>query len=176
MGSKSHSLSRYALIADPGYFACFMALAPNALQSALSTPCCCLFEWFAWFAVATERLALLLGRKLWEVRSVHVHIWLTQELGYFPYIYIGFRCCMLLVGDAYWFADGGGIRGYSILLILQELMKTIERIERNYACEDSDEPAESSYHQGARWFIGNRLINSLNRFIEPFDELIWGFF
>lgn len=44
--------------------------------------------------------------------------------------------------------DGGGIRGYSALLILQELMRVIGTIERNYACGPSrvDGPAESSYH------------------------------
>lgn len=44
--------------------------------------------------------------------------------------------------------DGGGIRGYSALLILQALMKAIGRIETEYACgqSEADGPAESSYH------------------------------
>ena len=44
--------------------------------------------------------------------------------------------------------DGGGIRGYSALLIIQQLMKVIGRLERKYAYGPSkaDGPAESSYH------------------------------
>lgn len=38
--------------------------------------------------------------------------------------------------------DGGGIRGYSSLLILRALMKAIGEIERNWPSD----PAESSYH------------------------------
>lgn len=59
-----------------------------------------------------------------------------------------FRRCRPVVDDAYWCADGGGIRGYSALLILQDLMKAIGRIENNYPCGSSkaDGPAESSYH------------------------------
>ena len=38
--------------------------------------------------------------------------------------------------------DGGGIRGYSALLILQELMSVIKKLERNHP----EGPAESSYH------------------------------
>ena len=38
--------------------------------------------------------------------------------------------------------DGGGIRGYSALLILQKLMEAIGRRERTH----SDGPATSSYH------------------------------
>ena len=55
---------------------------------------------------------------------------------------------MLVMDDAHEYADGGGIRGYSALLILQELMKVIGRIEREYACGPSkaDGRAESSYH------------------------------
>ena len=50
--------------------------------------------------------------------------------------------------DAHEFADGGGIRGYSALLILQKLMKVIGRIEREYDCgpNEADGRAESSYH------------------------------
>ena len=53
-----------------------------------------------------------------------------------------------MMNEAHWCADGGGIRGYSALLILQELMKVIGRIERQYASgpSDADGPAESSYH------------------------------
>ena len=99
--------------------------------------------------MATECLAVLLGRKLREVRSLSFTFTFTLHKNSAAFhIYMLFGCCMLLVGDAYWIADGGGIRGYSILLILQELMKTIGRIEKSYACEPSkaDEPAESSYH------------------------------
>ena len=55
---------------------------------------------------------------------------------------------MPVVHDAHEYADGGGIRGYSALLILQELMKVIGRIERDYACwpSEADGRAESSYH------------------------------
>lgn len=38
--------------------------------------------------------------------------------------------------------DGGGIRGYSSLLILRELMKAIGEVERKWPCD----PAESSFH------------------------------
>ena len=50
--------------------------------------------------------------------------------------------------DAHEYADGGGIRGYSALLILQELMRVIGGIEREYACgpSEADGRAESSYH------------------------------
>ena len=41
----------------------------------------------------------------------------------------------------YW-ADGGGIRGYSVLLIIRALMKAIGTLERNYP----GDPAESSFH------------------------------
>ena len=46
------------------------------------------------------------------------------------------------------YVDGGGIRGYSALLILQELMRVIGRIEEAYKPGPSgaDEPAKSSYH------------------------------
>lgn len=44
--------------------------------------------------------------------------------------------------------DGGGIRGYSALLIIRALMRAIGQIERTYAEKSatSDGPAESSYH------------------------------
>ena len=44
--------------------------------------------------------------------------------------------------------DGGGIRGYSALLILRELMKAIGEHERNYpgGLDVADGPAVSSYH------------------------------
>jgi len=44
--------------------------------------------------------------------------------------------------------DGGGIRGYSALLILQELMRHIETLERNYRDESTGavDPVSSSYH------------------------------
>ena len=47
-----------------------------------------------------------------------------------------------------WDVDGGGIRGYSALLILQELMRVIGRIEEAYKPGPSkaDGPAKSSYH------------------------------
>lgn len=38
--------------------------------------------------------------------------------------------------------DGGGIRGYSALLILRALMAAIGELESN----DPDDPAESSFH------------------------------
>ncbi len=38
--------------------------------------------------------------------------------------------------------DGGGIRGYSALLIIQKLMEAIGRCEKQH----SDGPAESSYY------------------------------
>ncbi len=46
------------------------------------------------------------------------------------------------------YVDGGGIRGYSALLILQELMKAIGELERDYppGPDSSDGPAVSSYH------------------------------
>jgi len=37
--------------------------------------------------------------------------------------------------------DGGGIRGYSSLIILQELMEKIARLERNHAATDANENA-----------------------------------
>ena len=37
--------------------------------------------------------------------------------------------------------DGGGVRGYSSLLILQDLMDRIEKIEKSHS-----EPADSSFH------------------------------
>lgn len=44
--------------------------------------------------------------------------------------------------------DGGGIRGYSALLIIRALMKAIGNLEKNYTARSviSDGPAESSYH------------------------------
>lgn len=44
--------------------------------------------------------------------------------------------------------DGGGIRGYSALLIIRALMEAIGEIERNYVQKSatSDGPADSSYH------------------------------
>ena len=39
----------------------------------------------------------------------------------------------LIIKGANFFADGGGIRGYSALLIIQELMRAIGRIELTYA-------------------------------------------
>ena len=44
--------------------------------------------------------------------------------------------------------DGGGTRGYSTLLILQELMKAIIRLEESYpdGASGADGPAQSSYH------------------------------
>ena len=44
--------------------------------------------------------------------------------------------------------DGGGIRGYSALLIIRALMEAIGDIERNYAEESATSagPAASSYH------------------------------
>ncbi|MCJ1450132.1 hypothetical protein MMC28_000461 [Mycoblastus sanguinarius] len=44
--------------------------------------------------------------------------------------------------------DGGGIRGYSALLILKELMEAIKNIELEYPREpaEADGPAQSSYH------------------------------
>ena len=53
-----------------------------------------------------------------------------------------------MLNDAHWCADGGGIRGYSALLILQELMRVIGRIERQYASgtSEAEGPAASSYH------------------------------
>ena len=58
------------------------------------------------------------------------------------------RTSMTVVDEAHEYADGGGIRGYSALLILQELMKVIGGIEREYACghSEADGPATSSYH------------------------------
>ena len=55
---------------------------------------------------------------------------------------------MPVVDDAHKYADGGGIRGYSALLILQELMRVVGRMEREYECgpSDADGRAESSYH------------------------------
>ena len=54
----------------------------------------------------------------------------------------------LIMKGANWFVDGGGIRGYSALLILQELMRAIGKIESAYACgpHKADGPAKSSYH------------------------------
>ena len=40
------------------------------------------------------------------------------------------------------FIDGGSFRGYSLLLILRELMKAIEEIEREWHYD----PVESSFH------------------------------
>ena len=53
-----------------------------------------------------------------------------------------------MLNDAHWCADGGGIRGYSALLILQELMRVIGKIERQYASgtSEAEGPAASSYH------------------------------
>ena len=58
------------------------------------------------------------------------------------------RTNMAVMDDAHEYADGGGIRGYSALLILQELMKVIGGIEReyDYGPSEADGPAESSYH------------------------------
>ena len=44
--------------------------------------------------------------------------------------------------------DGGGIRGYSALLIIRALMEAIGDIERNYAEKSATSagPAASSYH------------------------------
>ena len=44
--------------------------------------------------------------------------------------------------------DGGGIRGYSALLIIRALMKAIGDLEKKYAAKSaiSDGPAKSSYH------------------------------
>ena len=44
--------------------------------------------------------------------------------------------------------DGGGVRVYSSLLILKEIMETIIRHEKSYPDEptESHGPAESSYH------------------------------
>ena len=44
--------------------------------------------------------------------------------------------------------DGGGIRGYSALLIIRALMKAIGDLERTYAGRSaiSDGPAKTSYH------------------------------
>ncbi|KAL9127322.1 MAG: hypothetical protein Q9217_003784 [Psora testacea] len=44
--------------------------------------------------------------------------------------------------------DGGGIRGYSALLIIKELMKAIGKLEKDEPCGSlkCDGPAESSYH------------------------------
>ena len=41
--------------------------------------------------------------------------------------------------------DGGGIRGYSALLIIKQIMEAIKEIEMNYRA-GSDGPADSSYH------------------------------
>ena len=48
------------------------------------------------------------------------------------------------------FQDGGGVRGYSSLLILKELMSIIERIEKSH-----ERPAESSLHPEALPLITN---------------------
>ncbi|KAL8826143.1 MAG: hypothetical protein Q9191_003981 [Dirinaria sp. TL-2023a] len=44
--------------------------------------------------------------------------------------------------------DGGGIRGFSALLIIRALMREIGKIEKSYkqSSDTSDGPAESSYH------------------------------
>ena len=46
------------------------------------------------------------------------------------------------------YLDGGGIRGYSALLILRELMEAIGEQERSYpdGPDVADGPAVSSYH------------------------------
>ena len=48
----------------------------------------------------------------------------------------------------HWTIDGGGIRGYSALLIIRALMREIGKIERSYSekSDTSDGPAKSSYH------------------------------
>ena len=61
--------------------------------------------------------------------------------------------------------DGGGIRGYSALLIIQEIMEAIKRIETSY-CEGSDGPAESSYHplsSDPQNIMGTRVPDGLSR-------------
>ena len=58
------------------------------------------------------------------------------------------RKSMPLVDDGHCCVDRGGIRGYSALLIIQQLMEVIGRLERVYAygLSKADRPAESSFH------------------------------
>lgn len=46
-----------------------------------------------------------------------------------------------VISPTYWYIDGGGIRGYSSLLILKEIMKEVEVIERKI-----DANVDSSFH------------------------------
>lgn len=75
---------------------------------------------------------------------------------------------MPIEDDAHWCVDGGGIRGYSALLILQALMKAIGRMERKYASGSSK--VESSYHPLSPLSPAPRMatdINSKARNDEP---------
>jgi len=75
--------------------------------------------------------------------------------------------------------DGGGIRGYSALLILQELMRHIQTLERNYRDELTGvvDPALSSYHPllpDSKTVIDARDSNDETNIInQPTDSSHW---